>query len=101
METKMKMMTRAEKEGVRERERRQSEEREGNKEERRRGKTQTWTPNVYVLARTTFKILNGCAAVQAGAFKALAGSSTHKKLAQRIDSLVRDGSKRDQKYARM
>ena len=42
------------------------------------------------------------AEVQAGAFKALAGSSTHKKIAQRLDSLVRVSRwvERDQKKTR-
>ena len=116
MKTKIKMMTRAEKEGVREGERgRQREEKEKEKEKgegemrkrkrkrkekekgerrkekgegerrkekekekekgegerrrrrrrrtrrrrRRRRRRQTWTPNTYALARTTFKIANG------------------------------------------
>ena len=102
---KMKMMTEGGEAGSERGRERKSERREGRKkEERRRGKTQTWIPNTYALARTTLKIINGC--LCRGTSRRFQGVSrfqhAQKKRAQRLDSLVRVSRRdeRDQKKAR-
>ena len=72
------MKTRAEEEGEG---KRRTWERGEEKEERRRGKGK----EAHRLSRSQSV---ACAAVQACAFKALAGLAPSKKLAQRFDSLV-------------
>ena len=96
MEMKVKMKRRR-----REREReREREEREGKK--RRDGEAKhRHGPQTVVLLREPLSRSQtvACAAVQAGAFKALASLAPPKKLAQRLDSLVRVSRRveRDQK----
>ena len=56
----------------------ETEKRDGEREEGRERERQRETPNTDALAQTTLKITIGCAEVQAGAFRALAGSAPTK-----------------------
>ena len=73
----------------REREKREGRERERKtKMQRERSKPRHGPQTLTLLREVTLEITIGCAMVQAGAFKALAGSAPTKNLPNGLDSLV-------------
>ena len=96
-----KEMEREKDEGdMREREH-EKRERKGEKDEEAKGKeqTQTRTPNTYALARMTLETIGCLCHGPSRRFQGACRFRTHKKLAQRSDSLVRGSRQveRDQK----